>query len=124
MHRNVLIVGATGTGKTYLACALAHKACLEGSTIYYSRLSRLLPDLGLARGDGSYNKKMKQLAKVVVLILDDWGISPLTDEQRRDLLELLDDRHEKCSTIVTSQLTQVESESYDSNLLMEIYRNL
>jgi len=104
MHRNVLIVGATGTGKTYLACALAHKACLEGSTIYYSRLSRLLPDLGLARGDGSYNKKMKQLAKVVVLILDDWGISPLTDEQRRDLLELLDDRHEKCSTIVTSQL--------------------
>jgi DNA replication protein DnaC len=104
MHRNVLIIGATGTGKTYLACALAHKACLEGNSVYYSRLSRLLPDLGLARGDGSYNKKMKQLAKVEVLILDDWGLSPLTDEQRRDLLELLDDRHEKCSTIVTSQL--------------------
>src|SRR3972149_5672521 len=104
MHRNVLIVGATGTGKTYLACALAHKACLEASAAYYSRLPRLLPELALARGDGSYNKKMKQLAKAEVLILDDWGLSPLTDEQRRDLLELLDDRHEKCSTIVTSQL--------------------
>lgn len=104
MHRNVLIVGATGTGKTYLACALAHKACLEGKAVYYSRLPRLLPALALARGDGSYNKKMKQLAKTDVLILDDWGLAPLTDEQRRDLLELLDDRHEKCSTIVTSQL--------------------
>ena len=103
-HRNVLIVGATGTGKTYLACALAHKACLEGNTVYYSRLPRLLPELALTRGDGSYNKKMKQLAKIDVLILDDWGIAPLTDEQRRDLLELLDDRHEKSSTIVTSQL--------------------
>lgn len=104
MYRNVLIVGATGTGKTFLACALAHKACLEGSSVYYCRLPRLLPELALARGDGSYDKKMKQLAKVSVLILDDWGIAPLTDEQRRDLLELLDDRHEKSSTIVTSQL--------------------
>jgi len=104
MYRNVLIIGATGTGKTFLACALAHKACLEGSIVYYSRLPRLLPELALARGDGSYSKKMKQLAKVSVLILDDWGLAPLTDEQRRDLLELLDDRHEKSSTIVTSQL--------------------
>lgn len=104
MCRNVLIIGATGTGKTFLACALAHKACLEGSIVYYSRLPRLLPELALARGDGSYSKKMKQLAKVSVLILDDWGLAPLTDEQRRDLLELLDDRHEKSSTIVTSQL--------------------
>ena len=104
MYRNILIVGATGTGKTYLACALAHKACLEGNVVYYSRLPRLLPELALARGDGSYNKRMKQLAKISVLILDDWGIAPLTDEQRRDLLELLDDRQEKSSTIVTSQL--------------------
>jgi DNA replication protein DnaC len=103
-HRNVLIVGATGTGKTFLACALAHKACLEGSTVYYCRLPRLLPELALARGDGSYNKKMKQLAKTGILLLDDWGLAPLTDEQRRDLLEILDDRHEKSSTIVTSQL--------------------
>lgn len=104
LHRNVLIVGATGTGKTYLACALAHKVCLEGSTVYYARLPRLLPELALARGDGSYCKKMKQLAKVSLLLLDDWGLAPLTDEQRRDLLEILDDRHEKSSTIVTSQL--------------------
>jgi DNA replication protein DnaC len=103
-HRNILIIGATGTGKTYLSCALSHKACLEGNAVYYCRLPRLLPDLALARGDGSYNKKMKQLAKTDVLILDDWGLAPLTDEQRRDLLELLDDRHEKNSTIVTSQL--------------------
>ena len=104
IHRNVLIIGATGTGKTYLACALAHKACLEGNTVYYKRLPRLLPELALARGDGSYSKVMKQLAKVGILILDDWGLAPLTDEQRRDLLEILDDRHEKSSTIVTSQL--------------------
>ena len=104
IHRNVLIIGATGTGKTYLACALAHKACLEGNSVYYKRLPRLLPELALARGDGSYSKVMKQLAKVGILILDDWGLAPLTDEQRRDLLEILDDRHEKSSTIVTSQL--------------------
>lgn len=105
MNRNVLIDGATGTGKTYMACALAHKACLEGSTVYYSRLPKLLPELTASRGDGSYNKTMKRLAKVGVLILDDWGIAPLTDGHRRDLLELLDDRHEKCSTIITSQLS-------------------
>ena len=103
-HRNVLITGATDTGKTYLACALAHKACLEGSIVYYCRLPRLLPELALARGDGSYDKRMRQLAKIAVLILDDWGLAPLTDAQRRDLLEILDDRHEKSSTIVTSQL--------------------
>lgn len=104
MHRNVLITGATGTGKTYLSCALAHKACLEGNVVYYKRLPRLLPELALARGDGSYNRIMKQLAKAEVLLLDDLGLAPFTDEQRRDFLELLDDRHEKSSTIVTSQL--------------------
>jgi DNA replication protein DnaC len=103
-HRNILIVGATGTGKSYLACALAHKACLEGNVVYYSRLPRLLPELALSRGDGSYSKKITRLAKTAVLILDDLGLLPLTSEQRRDLLEVLDDRYEKCSTIVTSQL--------------------
>ena len=104
-YRNILIVGATGTGKSYLACALAHKACLEGNTVCYKRLPRLLPELSVARGDGSYDKIMKQFAKINVLILDDLGLAPLTDEQRRDFLELLDDRHEKGSTIVTSQLS-------------------
>jgi DNA replication protein DnaC len=103
-HQNILIVGPTGTGKTFLACALAHKACLSGYTSLYHRLPRLLSDLQLGKGDGRYRKSMEELAKVDVLILDDFGLTPFTDEHRRDLLELLDDRHEKRSTIVTSQL--------------------
>lgn len=103
-HHNILIVGPTGTGKTFLACALAHKACLEGYSSYYARISRLLPELAIAKGDGRYTKKMADLAKIDVLILDDFALLPFTDEQRRDLLELLDDRHEKRACIITSQL--------------------
>jgi DNA replication protein DnaC len=103
-HHHLLIVGPTGTGKTFLACALAHKACLEGYSSYYARINRLLPELAIAKGDGQYTKKMQALAKIDVLILDDFGLTPFNDEQRRDLLELLDDRHEKRSCIVTSQL--------------------
>lgn len=103
-HQNILIVGPCGTGKTFLACALAHKACLHGYTAYYCRLGRLLSELQLNKGDGQYGKRMNELAKTDVLILDDFGLSPLTDEQRRDLLEILDDRHDKRSTIVTSQV--------------------
>jgi DNA replication protein DnaC len=103
-RHNILIVGATGTGKTYLACALANKACLEGYTAYYLRLSRILSELSVAKGDGSYSKRMNELAKVEVLILDDWGLAPFTQEQRRDLLEILDDRYNQRATIITSQL--------------------
>lgn len=103
-HHNLLIVGPCGTGKTFIACALAHKACLTAHTAQYERLSRLLSDLQLAKGDGRYKKRMDDIAKVDVLILDDFGLTPFTDEHRRDLLEILDDRHEKKSTIVTSQL--------------------
>lgn len=103
-HQNILIVGPTGTGKTFLACALAHKACLSGYTACYHRLPRLLSDLQLGKGDGRYRKTMEDLSKVDVLILDDFGLTPFTDDHRRDLLELLDDRHQKRSTIVTSQL--------------------
>lgn len=103
-HHNVLIIGATGTGKTYLSCALAHKACLQGFSSCYVRLPRLLPELIIAKGDGSYTKKMNELAKIDVLIIDDWGLITLTAEHRRDLLEILDDRHDRRSTIVTSQL--------------------
>ncbi len=103
-HHNILIVGPCGTGKTFLACALAHKACLHGYTAHYCRISRLLSELQLNKGDGQYGKRMNELAKTDVLILDDFGLSPLTDEQRRDLLEVLDDRHDKRSTIVTSQV--------------------
>lgn len=103
-HHNVLIVGPCGTGKTFLACALAHKACLYGYTAHYCRISRLLSELQLGKGDGQYGKRMHELAKADVLILDDFGLTPLVDEQRRDLLEILDDRHDKRSTIVTSQV--------------------
>jgi DNA replication protein DnaC len=103
-HQNILIVGPCGTGKTFLACAFAHKACLFGHTSQYWRISRLLSELQLNKGDGQYGKRMNELAKTDVLILDDFGLSPLTEEQRRDLLEILDDRHDKRSTIVTSQI--------------------
>lgn len=103
-RHNVLIVGPCGTGKTFLACALAHKACLSGHTSYYCCIGRLLSELQLNKGDGQYGKRMSELAKTDVLILDDFGLSPLTEDQRRDLLEILDDRHDKRSTIVTSQI--------------------
>lgn len=102
--QNLLITGPTGTGKTYLACALAHQACLGGLTARYCRLPRLFQDLNLAKADGSYTNLMKALAKTQLLILDDWGLATLTDEQRRDLLEVMDDRHNQTSTIVTSQI--------------------
>lgn len=103
-HHNILIVGPCGTGKTFLGCALAHRACLNGYTAHYCRIGRLLSELQINKGDGQYGKRMNELAKTDVLILDDFGLSPLTDEQRRDLLEILDDRHDKRSTIVTSQV--------------------
>ena len=96
--------GPTGTGKTWLSCALGHRACRDNRSVLYHRVPRLLESLGLARGDGRYARMLKSLARVRLLILDDWGITPLTAEQRRDLLEIVDDRHGRASTIVTSQL--------------------
>lgn len=101
---NVLICGPTGVGKSYLACALGHKACLEGYSVLYLRLPRLFEELRLAKADGRYGKLMLGYAKTDLLILDDWGLTPMTDPQRRDLLEILEDRYGKRSTIVTSQL--------------------
>ena len=101
---NVLICGPTGVGKSYLACALAHKGCLEGYSALYLRLPRLFEELRLAKADGRYGKLMLGYAKTDLLVLDDWGLTPMTDPQRRDLLELLEDRYGRKSTIVTSQL--------------------
>ncbi len=103
-HHNVLITGATGTGKTFLACALAHKACLEGFSVRYIKVSRLFNELSTTKVDGRYLKLLNEIAKTDVLILDDWGIGNLTPEQRLDLLEIFDDRHEQSSTVITSQL--------------------
>lgn len=97
-------MGPTGTGKTWLSCALGHRACRDNRSVLYHRVPRLLEALGLARGDGRYARMLKSLARVQMLILDDWGITPLTAEQRRDLLEIVDDRHGRASTVVTSQL--------------------
>lgn len=104
VHHNVIICGPTGVGKTYLACALANQACRQGVSALYVRLPRLLPALAIARADGSYVKTLAQLARTELLVIDDWGLAPLSDEGRRDLLELVDDRHANRSTIVTSQV--------------------
>ena len=103
-HNNILITGPTGVGKSYLACALAQKACREGCQTLYFRLPRLLQELTMARGDGRYGKMLINLAKTNLLVIDDWGLAPLDDHGRRDILEILEDRHNIRSTIVTSQL--------------------
>jgi DNA replication protein DnaC len=103
-HENLLITGAAGLGKSWIACALGHKACRDNHSVLYHRVPRLFEALALARGDGRYGRLLKSLGRVEVLILDDWGLSVLTGSERRDLLEILDDRHGRTSTIVTSQI--------------------
>lgn len=101
---NVIITGPTGGGKTYLACALANKACRMGLSAFYIRIPRLFQQLGIAKADGSYAKIMKRLLRTKVLILDDFGLAPLAQAERHDLLEVIEDRHGISSTIVTTQL--------------------
>ena len=103
-HLNVLITGPTGVGKTWIACALAHSACRNGHSALYLRLPRLLTELAISRGDGRYPKLLASFAKTEVLIIDDWGLAKLSAENRRDLLEIIEDRHATRSTIATSQL--------------------
>ena len=102
--RNLLITGPCGSGKTYLACAIGHHACVQGYSVRYYRLSRLLLALTQAKADGSYQKQLSQIAKIQVLIIDDWGLEPLTSAQRNDLMEIMDDRHNSQSTVMLSQL--------------------
>jgi len=103
-HNNLIITGPTGVGKSYLACAFAEKACREGFSALYMRTSKLFEDLSLAKGDGRYLKLLTSYAKTDLLVLDDYGLLELNQEQRHDLLEILEDRHGLKSTLVTSQL--------------------
>jgi DNA replication protein DnaC len=103
-NENLLVTGATGLGKSWIACALGHKACRDNRSVQYHRVPRLFEMLALARGDGRYGRLLKTIGRVQLLILDDWGLSVLNPPERRDLLEILDDRHGRASTIVTSQI--------------------
>jgi DNA replication protein DnaC len=103
-RRNIVLSGPTGIGKTFLACALAHKACRDGFTALYRRMPRLCQELQIARADGSWHKRLARIAKTDVLVLDDFGITPLSAAERRDLLEVIEDRHGSRSTIIASQL--------------------
>jgi DNA replication protein DnaC len=103
-RQNVILTGHTGLGKSYLACALGQKACRDGFSVVYRRTPRLFDELAVARADGTYATLLKRLAKTNVLVLDDFGLEGLTAQHRKDLLELLDDRYDSGSTIITSQL--------------------
>ena len=101
---NCAITGPTGVGKSFLACALAQKACREGYTVYYARTARLLQELTAARADGTHARRLSALARTDLLVLDDWAMAPLNDAQRRDLFEILDDRYDRHSTLVAAQV--------------------
>jgi len=107
-HQNVIITGHTGLGKSYLACALGQKACRDGFSVVYRRAPRLFDELAMARADGSYTHLLKRFAKASVMVLDDFGLEALTAQHRKDLLEILDDRYNVTSTIITSQLEPKE----------------
>jgi len=102
--QNLIVEGPTGVGKSWLACALGNKACRDNHSVLYQRVPKLFPDLALARGDGRYTRLMKRLGKVSLLILDDWGLEPFGPDQRRDLLEIVEERCGRGATLITSQI--------------------
>ena len=107
-YENLVITGPTGVGKSWLACALGHKACRDNRSVLYVRAPRLFDELALAHGDGSYARRAKYLGNVQLLIFDDWGLQKLTAQARHDLLEILEDRYGRRATLVTSQVPVAE----------------
>ncbi|HVH88527.1 MAG TPA: IS21-like element helper ATPase IstB [Terriglobales bacterium] len=103
-YEHILITGPTGVGKSYLACALAHKACRDGYTVFYSRASNLFRDLSVGRADGSLRSLLARLSRVEVLVVDDWAMAPLTENERRDFWEICEERYQRHSTVLTSQV--------------------
>ena len=103
-HHNLLVSGPTGIGKSFLACAFVERACRRGFTGYYVRAPRLIHELAVARGDGSYGRLLTKLAKLDLLAIDDWLLHPLKESERRDLMEVIEDRAERGSTLIASQL--------------------
>src|SRR3954467_14827961 len=103
-HDNLILCGPTGVGKSWLACALGQKACRDNRSVLYQRVPKLFADLALARGDGRYPRLMRALGGVKLLILDDWGLEPLSPEQRHDMLEIVEDRYGRGATLITSQI--------------------
>jgi DNA replication protein DnaC len=103
-HENLFVLGPTGVGKSYIACALAQKACRDGYSAFYTRAAALFRDLALARADGSFRNLLARLSRTDVLVIDDWAMAPLTEPERRDLWEICEDRYQVRSLILTSQL--------------------
>jgi DNA replication protein DnaC len=103
-HFNIFLIGATGVGKSWLAAALAHKACRDGYTVYYARAAQLFRELALAHADGSFTRLLRRLSQTDVLVIDDWAMTPLNDMERRDFLEICDDRYQARSLVLTSQV--------------------
>jgi DNA replication protein DnaC len=103
-HFNIFLIGATGVGKSWLAAALAHKACRDGYTVYYARAAQLFRELALAHADGSFTRLLRRLSQTDVLVIDDWVMTPLNDMERRDFLEICDDRYQARSLVLTSQV--------------------
>lgn len=128
-HDNLIITGPTGVGKSWLACALGHKACRDDRSVLYQRVPKLFASLALARGDGRYARLLRTLGSVQLLILDDWGLEPLDDQARHDLLEILEERYGRRSTLVTSQIPVsswfhvIANETYADAILDRLVHN-
>jgi DNA replication protein DnaC len=128
-HNNVLVLGPTGAGKSFVACALGNQAARQGHAVRYQRLPRLLDELAMARAEGRYTRLLSRLSKISLLVLDDWMLAKLTADQRRDLMEVIDDRHQRGSTLLATQVPverwheQIGDPTYADSILDRLVHN-